>query len=218
MYTNFIRHSRSVTFDTSGNPYLQPEESKTYEYAIGYIKNSFAFDVVHHRSKLDNLITSYTTSYDPINKISYGSYKNINKATINGTEVSLKYKYSNQLGIKTSWEYLDTNDETTNERLTGSAKNTFKLGLSYTLSKIQLNLNLKRYIDYYGSEEGTRDNTNSNYTVADIRTNYKYSDNIDLFLGIDNIQNKIMPYGMTSRGTPNDPGERYYYTGVSVSF
>ncbi len=189
----------------------------TYEFAVGYNKNSFDFEIIYHNSKLKNLINSYTVSYDPITRINYTSYKNINRASIEGLELSSRYNLSNSLNIGLGWEYLNTKDKTSGERLTGSAKDTIKLNVIYTYNKLDAFFNLKRYQKYYASNE-SRVNTNSNYTVADLKLNYKFTKKLDLFLGIDNIFNKKMPYNMTSKGTPNDPGQRYYYTGIEYTF
>ncbi len=211
MYIHIIRGGRS---DISGNSALKPEESKTHEYSIGYAKNNISVDLTHHRTKLDNLIAY---SVDRIvGFISYGSYKNISKASINGTELSLSYKAENGFGIKTGLENLDTKDESTGDRLTGSAKTSIKTNFSYKVNDLGMYLNIKKYNDYYATDEN-RVNINADYMVVDFKINYQLNDSIEWFFGIDNIQNKIMPYNMTSRGTPNDPGERYYYAGMNFS-
>ena len=217
MYSHFTRSSGPIVYDISGNENLKPEESKTYEFAVNYNKDNFDFEIVHHRSKLDNLVNSYTASYDASSKTNYTSYENIDRSSINGTEISTKYNFDNGFGINFAWEYLDTKDKTTNERLIGSAKSTIKVKLSYEVNDLSVYLNLKKYNDYYGTNEN-RVNVNNDYTVADMKVNYAFSKQLKWFFGIDNIQNKQMPYNMTSLGTPNDPGERFYYTGINVSF
>ena len=116
-------------------------------------KNSFGFEIIHHRSDLDNLINSYTTSYNSSTKTSYTSYRNIDKASINGTEISTKYSFENGFGVNLGYELLDTEDESTNNRLTGSAENTLKMNLSYEINDLGVFLNLKKYNNYYGTDE-----------------------------------------------------------------
>lgn len=217
MYSHFTRSSGPVLYDISGNEDLKPEESKTYEFAITYKKDNFDFEIIHHRTKLDNLISSYTTSYNRLTRTSYTSYQNIDKASINGTEVSTKYSFENGFGVNLGYEFLDTENESTKDRLTGSAENTLKMNLSYEINDLAVYLNLRRYMDYYGTNEN-RVNENSDYTIADLKVNYKFTKKLDWFIGVDNLQDKQMPYNMTSQGTPNDPGERFYYTGVNILF
>ncbi|XPV70161.1 MAG: TonB-dependent receptor plug domain-containing protein [Halarcobacter sp.] len=215
MYSHFIRSAGPVVYDISGNKNLKPEESKTYEFALAYNLDNLAIELVHHRSNLENLINSYTVS--TVGLTSYTSYKNIDKAQINGTELSVNYKMNDNFMITSGIEYLDTNDESTNKRLTGSARISYKLNLAYEVNKYGIYLNIRKMDDYYGTNE-SRVDVNSNYTVADLKIDYDFNDKTNFFIGVDNIQNKKMPYNMTSRGTPNDPGERYFYTGMSFKF
>jgi len=214
MYTHITRGSRGTTYDISGNENLNPEESKTFEYSVDYTKNDLNLNLTHHRTKLENLIESYTAS--TIGTTVYTSYRNVAKSSINGTELSIKYKFLDNLTANLGWEYLDTKDESTKARLTGSAKTTTKLNIAYQLNQFHFYLNVKKYNDFYNTNS-SRVNVNSDYTVADAKVDYLLTDRITFFFGVDNLQNKIMPYNMTSRGTPNDPGERYYYTGISFT-
>jgi len=215
MYSHFTRSAGPITYDITGNHTLKPEESKTFEYAMGYAKNDFNFNISHHRTKLDNLIESYSKSFKfPIN---HTTYRNVAKSTINGTEISIDYNFTPNFIINLNWEYLNTKDKSTNERLVGSAKTTTKINLSYKISDFNFFLNVKKYNDYYGANN-KRININTDYIITDLKINYNISDSIEWFIGVDNLQNKIMPYNMTSRGTPNDPGERYYYTGMNFAF
>ena len=63
------------------------------------------------------------------------------------------------------------------------------MNLSYEINDVALFLNLKRYKDYYGANEN-RVNENSDYTLADLKVNYKFTKKLDAFIGVDNIQNK----------------------------
>ena len=215
MYSHFTRSRGPFVYDISGTEDLKPEESRTYEFAAAYNYESFAIELIHHRSKLKNLINSYTQS--TVGTTSYIKYRNIDKSAINGTELTVKYNFNNGFAVNTGIEHLDTKDESTGERLTGSANVTYKANLSYEYEKFSAFLNIKKFNNFYG-ENTSRTNVNSDYTVADIKFNYDYNKALSFFIGADNIQDKEMPYNMTSRGTPNDPGERFYYTGLTYNF
>jgi len=215
MYSHFTRKGGPITYDISGSQSLKPEESKTQEYAVSYNKDNLDIELVHHRTKLDNLINSYTVSSVGLTR--FVSYKNIDNSSINGTEVSLKYRFDNNFSIKSSIERLDTKDESTGDRLTGSARYTYNVNFAYENNTYGLFLDIKKTSDYYGENEN-RVNENRDYTVANLKMNYNLNKSTSIFLGVDNIQNNKMPYNMTSRGTPNDPGERFYYTGMTYKF
>jgi len=210
MYGSFTRGRTLI----SGSPDLKPETSKTYEAALGYMSNAFTLDLVYHNTKFDDLINSYAV--DARNT----SYRNIDKATISGTELSLAYRLTEPLSIRASLEYLDTEDDTTGERLSDSARYTAKINLSYAQDDTNYFLNFKSMRDYYGAIEGTRPTQyeDIDYHVVDVKVTHAWSERLELYAGIDNIQNRKMDYGMTIFGLPNDPGERYYYVGVTAKF
>jgi outer membrane receptor for ferrienterochelin and colicin len=215
MYSHFTRSQGPRISDISGSEDLKPEESKTEEYAVSYNKDNLDIELVHHRTKLDNLANTYIVK--TVGLTTYYTYHNVDKSEINGTELSLRYRFNNNFSLTSSIEYLDTEDKSTGERLTDSAKNTYKVNLAYEISKVGFYLDVKRLRNYYGADVD-RTNKNTDYTIVDLKVNYDLSEKISFFLGIDNLQNKKMPYNMTSRGTPNDPGERFYYTGMSYKF
>lgn len=215
MYSHFLRASGPRISDISGNENLQPEESTTYEAAIEFKHDQLRLDVVYHHSKLDNLIQSYITGTAGLT--TYYNYRNVAKGTIEGVETSLTYYPTDSLSIKGSLAYLDTLDETTGQPLTESAKQTGKLQLAYTTGDISYFFNLKTLRNFYGAD-ATRINVYTDYTTADIKTIYHFDDKTEFFAGIDNIQNRIAPYNISTRGTPSDPGERYYYLGATFKF
>jgi outer membrane receptor for ferrienterochelin and colicin len=212
MYSIFRRGPYTIV----GNPNLQPEESKTYEAAVGHKGDGYRLDLVYHYSKLDNLIDSVPDTVDPFLRVR----QNIDKAVISGTELALTVTPTEGLSVKGSLEYLDTEDETTGERLTDSARITGKVHLAYVRNAMSYFLNAKTYRDYYAAPSLPRNapNENSNYTVFDAKVSYAYDKHIELFGGVDNILDKQMPDNMQLFGTPNDPGERYFYIGSTVKF
>jgi outer membrane receptor for ferrienterochelin and colicins len=177
-----------------GNPNLQPEESKTYEAAVGHKGDGYSLDLVYHYSKLDNLIDSVPDTVDPFLRVR----QNIDKAVISGTELALTVTPTEGLSVKGSLEYLDTEDETTGERLTDSARITGKVHLAYVRNAMSYFLNAKTYRDYYAAPSLPRNapNENSNYTVFDAKVSYAYDKHIELFGGVDNILDKQMPDNM----------------------
>ena len=220
MYVQIIRGGgpRGTSIIT-GNPDLNPETSKTYELATGYARNDLTVDLVYHHTKFKEKINSYMDSMDIPNNTFYFTYDNIDRATIEGVELSTTYHPINELGINASLEYLDTKDDTTGERLTGSARYTAKVRLSYAQANTNYFLNFKSLRDYYaGTEVRTDPNVDYDYHIIDVKVTHALSDTLELSAGIDNIQNNKMEYGMALFGTPNDPGERYYYVGATAKF
>jgi len=217
MYSHFVRGGGSgPTFDISGNPNLLPEESKTYEISVGHTGENYRLDLTLHHNELNNLIASTRSGFAPPNTI-YMTYDNIDEAVISGAELAITLTPIDGLTIIGSLEYLDTEDKTTGERLTDSARINGKLRLAYVRNAMSYFLNFKTWKDYYGPDE-TRTNVNSDYTVIDAKVSYEFNENTEIFGGIDNLLDKQMPYNMELFGTPSDPGERYFYIGSTIRF
>lgn len=212
MYSSFYRGGG--TLHIYGNPDLKSETSKTYELAAGYSTGAFAMDLVLHKSKLDDLIDSYYVDSSNV------TYTNIAKATIQGAEFSMTYQATEAFRIKSSLEYLDAKDDNTDERLPENAKITGKLHLQYAMQNTTFYLNLRTQQDYLGVIENTRpaQYEEIDYTSADVKVTYKWSEQLQFSVGVDNITDEEMPYGLSLFGTPSDPGERYYYTGMNYTF
>ncbi len=219
MYSTFTRGGgSSPIFVISGNPDLLPEESKTFEMAIGHKGDNYRLDLTYHYSELDNLIASTMYGFIPGAPPTFlMTYDNIDEAVISGVELTLTLTPAEGLTVSGSLEYLDTEDKATGERLTDSARITGKLHLAYVRNAMSYFLNAKTWRDYYGPDE-TRTNVNSDYTVVDTKVSYELEENTEIFGGIDNLLDKEMPYNMQLFGTPNDPGERYFYIGSTIKF
>ena len=197
-----------------GNPNLDAEESKTYELATGYAISNLKIDLVYHHTKIDNLIDAV-----PVTASSDYLYTNIDKATREGVELSATYHPINEFGINASLAYLDSKDDTTGERLTNSARYTTKVRLSYEQENTNYFLNFKSLRDYYG-ETAVRSGEYKDYDyhTVDVKVTHAWNETLEFSAGIDNIQNKKPVYSMTLFGLPDDPGERYYYVGVTAKF
>ena len=212
MYSSFYRGGGRLHI--YGNPDLKPETSKTYELSAAYSTGKFAMDLVLHRSELDDLIDSYYVDAANV------TYTNIAKATIQGAELSMTYQATEDFRIKGSLEHLDAKDDNTGERLPESAKITGKLHLAYAMQDTTFYLNVRTQQDYLGVIEGTRPAKYEeiDYTSADVKVTHQWNEQIEFSAGVDNITDEEMPYGLTLFGTPSDPGERYYYVGMTAKF
>ncbi|NLK67204.1 MAG: TonB-dependent receptor [Campylobacteraceae bacterium] len=209
MYGYFTRGPYII----SGSPDLKAEESDTYELSVNYRGESLSAFATYHYSSIDNLINSHTVRR--VGRTSYVSYRNIDKATISGVELGLDYDFTKELSAGVSWSYLDTEDKQDGGRLTGSARNTFKVSLAYEPGDFGFYFNLRRYMDYYGPDE-VSGNSNINYTIADVKASYQVNKNLNLFLGVNNLFDKEMPYSMQSRNGMGGDYERYYYIGFDL--
>lgn len=210
-------------YDLRGNPNLQPEESTSGELAAGYRFDRGSIEVVAHRSNVTNLIASVPTG---VTYVGCGStcqiqeYRNINKAVIKGVETSGNYRLSEAWHLGGSLEYLDAADDITGARLTDRPTWSAKLGLQWRQGAWQTDLRLRHVRDWYAADPNVVNGRpfNSDYTVASMRVAYTLDRKTELFGGIDNLGNRLMPTNQAFRGTPDDPGARFFYAGVNARF
>lgn len=212
-------------FDLRGNPNLQPEESTSGELAAAYRLDRGQIEVVAHRSNVTNLIASVPTGVTYLGPCAGGTcniqeYRNINKAVIKGMEFSGNYRMTDAWTLGGSLEYLDAMNAVTETRLTDRPTWTAKLSLQWRHGPWQTDLRLRHVRDWYAADPSVTNGLpfNSDYTVASVRIAYALDRKTELFGGIDNLGNRLMPANQAFRGTPDDPGSRFFYAGVNARF
>lgn len=113
IYTNIGTAFRSPTlnelYSSSGNPDLKPEESISYEIGLDQkLTYGFSSGISLYRNQVDHLIDATgATGY---------KFKNLNKATFEGTEVYLKWA-GEHLYANATYNYVRAQDDSTNEDL-----------------------------------------------------------------------------------------------------
>jgi outer membrane receptor for ferrienterochelin and colicin len=202
-----------------GNPDLQPEESRSLEAAMAYAFERGRLEVSLHSSKIDNLIESQLTG-NIVDGYTESVYYNIAEAEIKGVEAVANLNIDSKSKARLSIEYLDARDATTDERLIDRPRWQASASLDRRFGLLKVEGRVRHVEDFWGSDATTfgSPNFNSNFTTMDVNLEYPLSDSFSLFGGIDNLFNAQLPANMAWRGTPDDPGARYYYAGVKASF
>ncbi|MCU7853648.1 MAG: TonB-dependent receptor [Candidatus Thiodiazotropha sp. (ex Monitilora ramsayi)] len=214
-FTHLYGHFFRGPYEISGNPDLQPETSKTLEFAVGYRMQAVDMELVLHKSRLEDMITSVTVgSFPPPVEI---EYDNVDKATIEGAEFTLSAEITERVSLNGSLEYLDKTDTETDERLTDYARLSAKIGLSANFGDNTLYFNYRAFDDYFANDQN-RVPINSDYAVLDFKFSHRLSREHELFFGVDNLSDKEIPFNMSTFGYPDDPGGRYLYAGYTGRF
>lgn len=113
IYTNIGTAFRSPTlnelYSSSGNPDLKPEESISYEIGLDQkLTYGLSSGISLYRNQVDHLIDATgATGY---------KFKNLDKATFEGTEVYLKWA-GEHLYANATYNYVRAQDDSTNEDL-----------------------------------------------------------------------------------------------------
>jgi outer membrane receptor for ferrienterochelin and colicins len=221
---HFFDHTH-IGYALVGNENLLPESSINYQATMEWQPNSdTSFDVSVYYNKIKNLIDfiedqSLTTELSDL----YGSpdqpiitgniYTNINNAVTSGFELSVSRKFNHIIASQFSYAYLKSENTDTGKSLTNRPEHDVKIGVDLNTSD-----NTQTSIKYRYSSEQFSDADNTNITPAfsqvDLKINYKWSQNISLFAGIDNItgtQKKMFD------GNDLRPEEgRYIYLGIKL--
>jgi vitamin B12 transporter len=161
-----------------GNVNLKPEESKSWEVGFRFDKNGVTRgSVSYFSSKYENLIEFWDPDDDWI-----GIMKNIDKAGMEGLELSLVWSLTNVWQVRPGYTYLDARKED-GSRLARRPRHTFSAAIEYQGEKATGGVELLSVSDRvdYGLAKG------EDYVVARLYGSYELSSSLSLFGRVENL-------------------------------
>lgn len=201
LYMKMHRAMGVATVNVYGNPDLQPEETKSFDFGIEFDKGKNFGKLTYFNNDVTNLITTEELPTDD-DTISSNRYINIGKAQINGIEAEFGHRFNDRLTFKVNHNWLDATNESSNftadeikagrhkgERLNNRAKNTTTFQLIYDDHKptgISAVLWDEFASDYQYNYE------NYTYNTVNFSINKKWSPEFSTYAGIDNIFDKVV--------------------------
>lgn len=214
----FSRFNRG-RFLIVGSPDIQPEETETWEAAIGWRDDQTALEVIYHNSSITNLIQSALNGQTEGSYLVY-EYQNIAEADISGVEAKASHRFNNGFSMNGSYEYLDAINGETKERLNGRAKHTARVNLTYASNAWEFTVRGRHMASLYGIDpnDRTRPAFATDYTTVDFQGSYSLSPNTRLSVGVDNITDEQVPLNWSSTGAIEDPAGRYIYLTLRHAF
>ncbi|MCP9760273.1 TonB-dependent receptor [Aquitalea sp. S1-19] len=227
-YASFSRAGGTTII--TGNPNLQPEQSQSWELALGRTLGNLNLDAVLHHSDVDDLINARLVRSVPIvggRYLGFYEYENVDKARIRGLELNAQWKATNALTLQAGYDWLDAVDANTGLRLEGRASRTARLEGSYALTSDWRITTRARHIGGYLSRKpDCRANCqlfNTRQSLVDLNIRHYLTEQVELFGGIDNLFDQRDPsnYVNNNAGTGGgrtDPDARYFYVGGRVEF
>jgi outer membrane receptor for ferrienterochelin and colicin len=226
-YASFTRGGGTSVIN--GNPNLQPEQSQSWELAVGRTLGALDLEAVLHQSDIDDLIMSRVVRSQPIGGgrfRNFSEYMNVDKARIRGLELNADWQASENLRLRAGYEWLDAMDANTDQRLEGRARRTYRLESTYTLDDWSLTARARHVGDYLSRESGCRvgcEAYDTRQTLVDLNISHNLTEQLALFAGIDNLFDQRDPdnYVNNNAGTGggrNDPDARYFYVGSRIDF
>lgn len=217
MFSTFSRGRPGRLSVIQGNADLQPEEADTYELSVHKELDNGSFEITAYHSDVDQLIASQVEQV--IGTTTFFRQRNIDEATLKGLETNLNYHLSDAHHLNLAIEYQDVRDASTNERLTGRARlqGRFTLDSEWN-SQWSTSLRAQYQDDFLETHSRAVPAYNSNLLTFDMSAKYRVRPNVELFSGVNNIFDTEAPENMNFRGIPQDPGSRYVYAGVSLTY
>ncbi|WP_158271542.1 TonB-dependent siderophore receptor [Pseudomonas sp. HMWF032] len=226
-YASFTRGGGTSVIN--GNPNLQPEQSQSWELAVGRTLGALDLEAVLHQSDIDDLIMSRVMRSQPIGGgrfRNFSEYMNVDKARIRGLELNADWQASENLRLRAGYEWLDAMDANTDQRLEGRARRTYRLESTYTLDDWSLTARARHVGDYLSRESGCRvscEAYDTRQTLVDLNISHALTEQLELFAGVDNLFDQRDPdnYVNNNAGTGggrNDPDTRYFYVGSRIDF
>ncbi|MFZ2384714.1 MAG: TonB-dependent receptor [Candidatus Omnitrophota bacterium] len=209
--TAFKAPSLYQLYSSYGDPSLNPDESKSYD---------FGFEQKLFSDKLSFSLTRFHNDFrDMVDYDSAASkYMNIGRARTEGYEAGAGFRFFDGLSINANFTYTDTENKETGLELLRRPRRQVNLDLDWRfMPKADLNLGMS-YVgrrrdviyDAYYNESFVTDKA---YTVFRIASSYELTRNFRVFARIENIFDKkyeeIPGYAV--------PG-RSFYAGLRASF
>lgn len=169
-----------------GNPDLKPEKSKgweiSYEQEFG---DTTSAKLTYFDNKKEDAISYKIETALPSQM---GKFYNIDSTSSKGVEFEIKHDFGKGFTLVGNYNWLDSVDDTTGERLNYNARNTYMAKLMWT-EPIKKEWNItawnKWYTDFQYDSDTVYSVNTFNFTVTK-----RWGDKYRVFAGIDNVFNK----------------------------
>lgn len=169
-----------------GNPDLKPEKSKgweiSYEQEFG---DTTSAKLTYFDNKKEDAISYKIEMAHPSQM---GKFYNIDSTSSKGVEFEIKHDFGKGFTLVGNYNWLDSVDDTTGERLNYNARNTYMAKLMWT-EPIKKEWNItawnKWYTDFQYDSDTVYSVNTFNFTVTK-----RWGDKYRVFAGIDNVFNK----------------------------
>lgn len=172
----------------SGNPDLDPEESRSTEVGVYGYHDLFDWSLVAYRSKFDNLI-----AWAP-NSSGQWVPQNVNQAEMKGLELVIDFS-TGPIDHKLGAEWLDAVDEETKEDLIRRPEHKFSWSPTISLDKVDASLTVL----HTGERFASNGEYLSSYTTVDLGLGVRATDELKLGLRVNNLFDK--EYQTAASGT-----------------
>jgi vitamin B12 transporter len=163
------------------NGFLIPEKSNSWELGVdaGLLDNRMQLSATYFNSKLNNEIGKDWSSCDE-NWQNCSLFNNSLKSYRKGLELSSSFAVSDVMQASAAYTYTDSQDS--NGQEARRAKDIASINVAWqAMSDVNVNLNIQ-----YNGTQFDYPPTKA-YTLVDLNTNIKATDNLDMYLNLNNL-------------------------------
>jgi outer membrane receptor for ferrienterochelin and colicins len=192
------------------NPDLEPEKSLTYETGVAYDNPDMGLagslmlfqtdfkDKITRSSRIAGSQTAGSQFYIdnpnlPYNTTGYTSNYNVDKAEIQGIEITTDYYILENLKYRHSYTYTDSEQKSGENKgnpLNDISKHMFNAGLDWDATSKLLLWTQANYRGKTGGTSSDPSDKNPSYTFVDLGAVYKYDKKLQFSAGAYNLANK----------------------------
>lgn len=193
---------------THGNRDLKPETGYTFEFGVNHKFDdtlSGTLNIFH--TYAHNMIKYDSDPYTWI-----GSYKNEDRANINGFNLNLNKEFSRHWSTYVGYTYMHMNaQEGKNINNDGTIpESTLNVGVNYKADKFSASLDGRGVMNRYGHKAYPEMRNYANYWVWDMAANYHFTKGAVLFARVNNIFDQFYTDVGSSYGPDADDPKRGY--------
>jgi vitamin B12 transporter len=193
--TGFNTPTIALLYSYWGNPDLQAETSKSYEFGLDHHIAAFQteFSLTWFHNDVTNLITWDNTAF---------RYENFDSITTRGLELLASWSPMEWLSVDASYTYTKSLNETTRFELGRTPKHVFSGTLSGSFINDKLNLNLESI--HYGERFDGNSNNHlmPSHTVWNLSGTYFVKEDMIIHARVDNLFDKEYQYVLGYNTSP----------------
>lgn len=197
-----------------GNPNLSPETSDNYELTAIYQAKDWTSEISVFTNFITDLIErDLTTPVGEQDARTVYTYQNVNKARVNGIELSNVVGITSDLNMRVNYTYIDAKNRSDQTTLLERPKHSFSTRLSWQISE-----DLMTFFDYKFTGKQAIDNnqTLDSYFTLDLGLNFFYANDTQIKAGITNATNEAFDDDASLLGYNQSP--RTIYIGATHQF
>ncbi len=202
---------------THGNRDLKPGTGYTLEFGVNHKFDdtlSGTFNVFH--TYAHNMI-----NYDYDMETQVGTYKNMDRANINGFNLNLNKEFSRHWSTYVGYTYMHMNAQK-GKNINNDGfipESTLNVGINYKADKFNASLDGRGVMNRYGNKQYPEMRDYANYWVWDVAANYQFAKGATLFARVNNIFDQFYTDVGSSCGPNAGPTQYpYWYSAPGRNF